>query len=154
MSIIIRMEKEKQMIIQFQNNMDNNENFFVDVIGILPVDIECYIQAPSLEDRIVLNMMHKTQYDYYKCINLNEINRKRFIERLRNETVVEYFHSIEIKKNSKLLFEGYDGIESGIFSKHIHIPDWFKEKYKEDWDYSISKDWQDNHVKLSIQRAL
>lgn len=115
--------------------------FFIDVIAILPQEIDCYIQAPSLEDKIIINMMRQTEYDYYTCIHLNEANKRVFIERLRNSTVVEYFHSIEIKKDLILLFEGYDGIESGTFSKTVNIPSWFKEKYKENWIYSISKDW-------------
>jgi len=121
--------------------MDNNEIFFVDALAILPADIDCYIQAPSLEDKIVLNMMHKTQYDYYRCIHLDESNRRLFIQRLKQNTVVEYFNNIEIKVDKILLFEGYDGIESGRFSKTVNIPSWFKEKYKEGWDYSISQDW-------------
>ncbi|MBF0762559.1 hypothetical protein IR148_16085 [Dysgonomonas mossii] len=121
--------------------MDNKDFFFIDVLKIMPDDIYCYIQSPDLEDNIVLGMMLPTEYDYYQCVHLDKNNKDRFIERLRNETVLEYFQSIEIKKDSILLFEGYDGIESGKISKNITIPTWFKKKYKEDWDYTISIDW-------------
>ena len=115
--------------------------FFVDILKIMPEDIDCYIQSPDLEDNIVLGMLLPTEYEYYQYIHLNKNNKDNFIERLKEEPVVEYFQSIEIKKDSILLFEGYDGIESGRISKIITIPAWFKEKYKEDWDYTISIDW-------------
>lgn len=115
--------------------------FFIDIIKIMPDNIDCYIQAPDLEDDVILKMMKASEYAYYNCIHLNKKNRSNFIERVKGENTVEYFQSIEIKKDSILLFEGYDGIESGKISKRIKIPEWFKEKYKENWDYTISKDW-------------
>jgi hypothetical protein len=121
--------------------MDNNEMFFVDILKIMPDNIDCYIQSPDLEDNIIKKMMSSTEYDYYQSIHLNGSNRDSFIERLKKETIVEYFQNVEIKKGSILLFEGYDRIEFGRISKTINIPVWFKEKYKEDWNYAISTDW-------------
>lgn len=122
--------------------MENNEMFFVDVIGILPNKIDCFISSYDIEDEIAIALMSDiNEGDFDKYININESNKNIFINRLKKATVVEYFQSIEIKKDSILLFRGYDGIESGTFSKIVNIPDWFKEKYKEGWTYSVSTDW-------------
>ena len=115
--------------------------FLVDILNILPVEVDCYIQAPSLEDIDILDMMNDTVYGYYQCLHINYDNKNFIIDKFQKETIVEYFNSIEIKEGKKLLFEGFDGIESGTISKTVNIPNWFKEKYKEDWTYSISKEW-------------
>ena len=115
--------------------------FFTDVLSILPIEIDLYIQSPDLEDSYLLEMIKDSDFSYYKLIHLNSQNRSRFIEELKNNCIVEYIQSIEIKKDLELLFEGYDGIESGQFSKKVSIPTWFKEKYKENWNYSISTEW-------------
>lgn len=117
--------------------------FFVDILNILPEELDCFIGTYDLDDDIVLNLMSdvKNGGDFDKFIHLNKHNKKLFIERLTKTTIAEYFQIIEIKMNNVLLFKGYDGIESGKISKKITIPAWFKEKYKEDWDYSISLEW-------------
>lgn len=116
--------------------------FFIDVIKILPNDIDCYICTYDIDDEITLNLMDDiSEGDFDKYIKLNETSKAIFIDRLKKATIVEYFYCIEIRKNLNLLFRGFDGIESGTFSKEVNIPNWFKEKYKEDWTYSISKEW-------------
>lgn len=119
----------------------NDNIFFVDVLNILPEEIDCYIQSPDLEDLEMLKMMENSDYEYYKIIHLNSENKINLIEKLKNRNVIEFIQSIEIKEGYTLLFEGYDGIESGTFSRNINIPNWFKQKYKENWDYTISVNW-------------
>jgi len=121
--------------------MNNIDIFFIDILNILPDETDCYIQSPDLDDDELLQIMEDSDHDYYKKIHLDHENKIFLIEKLKNNNVNEFFQSIEIKKDSILLFEGYDGIDSGIISKSIYIPDWFKKKYKEIWDYSISIDW-------------
>ena len=53
--------------------------------------------------------------------------------------ISQWIQSMKIRKESKLLFEGYDGISYGIFSKEIIIPDWFQKKYSE--DFGVSANW-------------
>lgn len=137
------MGVENQMITLSQIKKIMKEiNFFLkDVFKVLPIELDCYIQAPSLEDLEVLNLMEDTQYPYYKIIKLNKNNHSSIVDLLSFCYVSDFFQSIELKQNTKKIFEAYDGIESGIFSNTLTIPNWFKEKYKLNWDYSISDDW-------------
>lgn len=122
--------------------MENNEMFFVDVLRIFPDELDCFIGTYDIDDSIALSLMNDINDSIFdKYIHLNQQNKNLFIERLTKATIVEYFQVLEIKKDSFLLFRGYDGIESGSISNTIIIPDWFKQKYKENWTYTISKDW-------------
>lgn len=123
--------------------MDNNESFFVDVLKIVPSGINCYISTSNeINDDIIKGMLNSVEsLDFDSFISLNENNINIFVERLHISLIVEYFDCLEIRKNTKLLFRGYDGIESGTISNTIEVPNWFKEKYKLNWDYSISGEW-------------
>lgn len=116
--------------------------FFIDVLKVLPDELDCFIGTYDLDDSMALSLMSDISDNAFdKYIRLNYQSKNLFIERLVKATIVEYFQIIEIKKNSLLLFRGYDGIESGSISNTILMPDWFKQKYKEGWDFTISKDW-------------
>ena len=39
--------------------MENNDLFLLDVLNILPPEVDCYIQAPSLDDEVVISLMNK-----------------------------------------------------------------------------------------------
>lgn len=123
--------------------MDNNESFFVDILKIVPLDIDCYISTSNnIEDNVIKGMLNSVEgLDFDTFISLNKNNITVFEERLRISSIVEYFDHLEIRKNTRLLFRGYDGIESGTISNTIEVPKWFKEKYKLNWDYSVSSDW-------------
>lgn len=117
--------------------------FLIDVIKILPEDINCFIQAPSLDGKEILNMMVESEFLYFKVIKLNLLNKDSFIKILSNHSITQDFHHIEIRlsSNNKKLFEGWDGIEFGHFSKDIEIPNWFEEKYLNEEMYYVSEEW-------------
>lgn len=121
--------------------MDENNSLLLDVISILPDGVDCYIQAPSLEDEVILGLMSPTQHEYYKSIKLEGVNKEVFLQRVKNNPIEEYFHSVEIKLDDKLLFEGYDGIEFGTISNTIKLPEWFREKYIKAEMCNISNEW-------------
>lgn len=121
--------------------MNEDNSLLLDVISILPDGVNCYIQAPSLEDEIVLSLMSSTKHEYYKCIKLEGADKDVFLHRLKNYPIEEYFHSIEIKLDDKLLFEGYDGVEFGTISNTIKVPEWFTDKYFKAEMYNISNKW-------------
>lgn len=112
----------------------------IDILNILPNDVECYIQAPSLENSIVQMMMTDSEYDYFKLIKLNEENRLNFLNQEIAYSVSTYIQFIQIKQGTSMLFEGHDGVEFGVLSKNIVIPEWFFEKYIPD-TCVISNEW-------------
>ncbi|SEH89699.1 hypothetical protein SAMN02927937_02006 [Paenimyroides aquimaris] len=122
--------------------MMNNEhnNFLVDILSILPNKVECLIQAPSLENLTIQKKTKKSKYDYYNLINLTEENKKDFIDEELNNSIGNFIQNIQIRKGDSLLFEGYDGVEYGVISKHLIIPDWFIKKYVPD-TCTISNEW-------------
>lgn len=121
------------------NNSD--DSLLISVFKILPEVIDCYLQAPSLEDETILNMMSDTEYPYYKLIKVNNLNKKSFINHLYVHDVIQYFQNIELKNNNEMLFQGFDGVEIGIISKQIRIPEWFRDKYINTGDCIIANDW-------------
>lgn len=121
--------------------MKQKENkLLIDVLKILPENIECFIQAPSLDIDVVNEMLQSTNYDYYKIIHLNNKNKNNFINQELETSFSTYIQKIEIKKNEGVLFEGYDGMEYGIISARIFVPQWFKKRYIPDICI-VSSDW-------------
>ncbi len=121
--------------------MIDDSSLLISVFKILPDDIDFYVQAPSLEDETILNMMDNTGYAYYKLIKLDSLKKRFFINHLETHSAVQYFQNIEIKNGDTLLFQGFDGIEFGILSKNVKMPEWFKEKCIDTGDCTISNDW-------------
>ncbi len=121
--------------------MNNYELFFIDVMKIMPSTVDLYFYAPGLEDHIILKMIKNTNEETTKWIHLDEKGKNLFLSRLSEEIIIEFFQWLQIKVNGNTLFEGFDGIESGIFSRNINIPKWFVEKYKNEGVYSLSNEW-------------
>ena len=121
--------------------MENNDLFLLDVLNILSAEVDCYIQAPSLDDEVVLSLMDKTVFEYFSGIKLNSFNKEILIERIKNHCITYYFQKIQIRLNDKLLFEGYDGVEYGVLSKDLNIPQWFFEKHIITETCCLSLDW-------------
>lgn len=113
--------------------MESQANsFFIDLLNILPEEIECFIQAPSLENSVIEDMLQNTDYDYFKLLLLDKAKKEKIIRQELETFFSADIQSIEIKKDGVLLFEGHDGVEFGSISKEIFIPEWFKEKYVPD----------------------
>ena len=121
--------------------MDLERDFFIDVLNILPQNVKCFIQAPSLENEAIQGMIIKSEYEYFELIPINEPNKSLFIKEILAHPIVNYINSVEIRLDNKLLFEGYDGIEYGILSNSVKIPQWFIDKYASEDMYMISNEW-------------
>lgn len=104
-------------------------NFLIDILSILPKKIECFIQAPSLDNNIIQEMLQNSDYEYYKLLQLDEGKKEKFIIQELETSFGMYIQKIEIKENGILLFEGFDGVEYGTISNKVSIPKWFKERY-------------------------
>lgn len=120
--------------------MEQESNFLVAVLNILPEKVECFIQAPSLDNIIIEGMLQNSAYDYYKLLRLDEASKDRFIQQELETSFGMYIQNIEIRENGALLFKGFDGVEYGTLSKKLFIPEWFKEKYMPD-TCLISSEW-------------
>ena len=109
--------------------MGEGQLFLIDVINILPDGVDCYIQAPSLEDSVIISLLSTTKYEYYKSLKLQGVTKEILMNHGSKYAIEEYFQSIEIRFNDKLLFEAYDGVEIGVISKNLELPQWFINKY-------------------------
>ncbi len=98
--------------------------------------MECDIQAPSLENDVLQKMM-----DYDQLVRLNKANKQLFIDAILIDSTIAHFQNIQIRSNGNLLFEGYDGIDYGILSNSVTIPEWFAQAYVVTGDCMISKEW-------------
>lgn len=110
--------------------MEQSENsFLADVLKILPEKIECFIQAPSLENSVIKEMLQASDLDYFELLILNKENKEIFLTQEIETSFSAYMQKIEIRENGVVLFEGFDGCEYGMISKKVIMPEWFKEKY-------------------------
>lgn len=116
------------------------DSFFIDVLSVLPEEIDCYIQAPSLENSVILTMLRESEYNYYLVLHLDKINRNTFVEEEVKSSFGTNIQNIQIRKDGVLLFEGFDGVEYGAISSHMKIPKWFEEKYVPDV-CTVSLEW-------------
>jgi hypothetical protein len=121
--------------------MSENQAFCIDIINLVPIGSTCFIQAPNLENSKILNLMTPSKYAYYREIKLTELNKKILIEEILSNNIQEEFQSIEIKVNNKLLFEGYDGMEFGVITNTIVLPNWFVDKHIKTDMCAISEEW-------------
>lgn len=121
--------------------MTESQSYTIDILKILPNEASCFIQAPNLEDSEILTLMQDTQFEYYKVIKLTDANKKKLIEKVAAQNIIEDFQSLEIRYNNQLLFEGYDSMEYGTISKTVELPIWFIDKYLKREMFTVSKDW-------------
>ena len=134
------MEKKSKKIKTHNNRiMKQNGLFFLDVLSIMPKDgTLCYIQAPDLEDSLV---MQKTDDPTLMLMRFDNDSLDKIKIKIMLDDIQDFIMYISIRNNGIIYFEGYDGIEFGIFSKFFHIPRWFIKKYKQENRYGISTDW-------------
>lgn len=121
--------------------MNESRVFFIDVIKLFPEEVECYIQAPSLENKIVLDLLQETKSNYSKSIKLTAENRHVLLRQIIENPITDYFQHVQIRFGQKILFEGYDGVEYGVVSKEITLSHNFFEQYVNSGICSISEDW-------------
>jgi len=121
--------------------MTENQSFCIDIISLLPIGSTCFIQAPHFENSKILNLMTPSKFVYYSQIKLTELNKKFLREEMISNNIQEEFQSIEIRFNNKLLFEGFDGMEFGLISNTIVLPNWFIDKHIKTDKCAISQEW-------------
>jgi len=103
--------------------------FFIDLMSILPDDIECLIQAPDLENHEIESMLQDSEFEYFKKLQLDCDSKKKVIRLEEDTFFTSLIQGIEIRERGTLLFEGFDGVQFGSISSKINVPGWFREKY-------------------------
>jgi hypothetical protein len=106
-----------------------HNQFLVDVLLLLPDDLECLLQAPSLDIPEIEQMFKPSSSQSFPVIIANSEIKVKMILLEKQLNWSMFINRIEIKSEDKLLFEGYDGVEFGVISNSLEIPDWFSSKY-------------------------
>lgn len=117
------------------------QEFFIDVLKILPLNSVCYLQAPNLGSIVLLKQLKQSNVEYYKLLELDDFNRQLIIDCILLEKIHEDIQAIEIKYKNQLLFQGFDGMECGTVSNKLKLSDDFINKYINDDLCNISTDW-------------
>ncbi len=117
--------------------------FIIEVFKLVPLNrAELLIQSPHLEILDMLRRMNfKEKIEGFKAIKLNKKNREILTDEIIYNDIHQYIHQLKIFVDGEKIFEGYDGLEYGIFSKKFNIPESFKKRYKSKDMLMISEDW-------------
>lgn len=114
--------------------------FFIDILKIFPDDISCYIQAPTLANKVIEDLFENIEDNHLKVLHFDKSIKNIIVRQEIETSFSEYIIRIQIKANGILVFEGYDGIEFGVISQKVNIPKWFENLYIPD-DCIISSEW-------------
>jgi len=117
------------------------QEFFIDILKIMPENAVCYIQAPNLSSANLLSKLNKSNVEYFKVLVLDDFNKQLIINCVLLENIQDDIQSIEIRFKDQLLFEGFDGVECGTVSKKLKLSDDFISKYINDDICNISTFW-------------
>lgn len=122
--------------------MTETQQFILEILEFIPVDESVLIvQSPHEEVLSVLRVIVDNKKNDFETIKFSKKNRKILIEEIKDNGIEEYIHRLEVLIKDKKIFEGYDGMEYGMFSKEFNLPKEFKEKYTKMDMCMISEDW-------------
>jgi hypothetical protein len=121
--------------------MTETQTFFIETIKLVPDGSVCFIQAPSIDDYDFQQTVQTSEFPYFQQLVLTLENKERLSELVKMKPLEEYFQSLEIRQEGTLLFEAFDGMEIGTFSKKFILPDEFENKYKSLGMLTVSSEW-------------
>jgi hypothetical protein len=119
------------------------QQFFIDILKLIPIEkSSIIIRSPHEEILFALKAMNlKRENDISEPIVLNKRNREILTAEILYNNIEEFIHSLEIRVDNKKIFEGYDGMEYGMFSKEFNLTKEFKEKYTTMDMCMVSENW-------------
>jgi len=121
--------------------MKPEQNYFIAVINQMPANSIIFLQASDLKIKNILDILHQSELKYYKWLLLNEKNKELLINEITNNNLQDNIESLEIRKDDKLLFEGFDKMDYGVISKDIYLSNEFIEKFVKGDMCIISSEW-------------
>lgn len=120
--------------------MKRNGSFLLDLLSMVSSDnIVCYIQAPDIEN--LYSILSISDDPALMLMKTDAISLKIIEEEIKLNNIQDYIQYITFIKGNNVIYEGYDGLEYGIFSKYFNIPHWFIEKYEKYDCYGIATTW-------------
>lgn len=120
--------------------MKQNGSFFLDLLSIIPLDgTVCCIQAPDIEG--LSSVLSETDDPTLMLLKTDSHSREIIKKAVQQNNIQDYMQYIIFTDNGRTIFEGYDGLEYGIFSNSFDIPHWFAERYEQKDIYGISTMW-------------
>jgi hypothetical protein len=119
----------------------DTQQLFIDILRLMPFEADLLIQSPHEEVLSVLEDIEHTKGEVFNTVRLSRENRQKLIYEVIYNDIEEYMQSIQIKIGDQLLFEGYDGLEYGTFSREFQLPSEFLEEYTPKKMVSISNEW-------------
>ncbi|WP_264531659.1 hypothetical protein [Flavobacterium sp. N502540] len=117
------------------------QEFFIDILKIMPTNAVCYLQAPNLSSINLLNKLKQSDLVYFSVLELNESNLQLIINCILEEDIQDDVQTIEIRYENYLLFEGFDRVQYGTVSNKLKLRDDFLNKYINDDLCNISTIW-------------
>lgn len=119
------------------------QQFFIDVLKLFPVEETSVllIQASYEELAEIFKKISFKNDDIHQFVKLDRKNIELILFEAIYNDFVGYMQSMEIKVDDRKIFEGYDAMEYGMFSKKFNLPKEFKEKYTKMDMCMISEDW-------------
>lgn len=123
--------------------MEDNQKFFIDTLGLMPVSKSTVllVHAPYDDLNVFFEKVSQKKYGVFRHINLIEGNIGILLYEIVFREFCSYIQSLEIVIDGTKIFEGYDGMEYGMFSKEFILPNDFKKEYMENEMCMISIEW-------------
>ena len=113
----------------------------IDVLMIMPMDnLVGQIQAPELQNTKIASITQNTENGLDR-IPIGTIEKEIIIKQVCLNDIQDYMSYIALRNKGELIFEGYDGLTFGLFSKNFKIPVWFITKYRDSGIYDVSDLW-------------
>jgi hypothetical protein len=121
--------------------MDNTQLFFIDTLKLIPLSETSIllVQAPYDELKQIFEKISFKNENGIEFIKLNIKNIKILLFEIIYNDFEGYLQNATITVENKKIFEGYDCMEYGQFSKNFNLPIEFKRTHK--GMIMISEDW-------------
>ena len=118
-----------------------NLKYFKDVINQIPLGLKINLVSNHEEILSKLQNLDLLKENNIYCFFLTKSSKAIFNNLEPSNDIFDFIEKVEIYNETKLIFEGYNGMEFGCFSKYFKLPRAFVEEYKDKDLYTTSDTW-------------